>query len=166
MIDTKKLEKIMELMIKYELDVVEAESGREKFSLARNVSASQLFSQRPATSGSMNAFKDEQIPLSNSQGSSHEASTKPAQPHAPTTPPAGTIIKSPFVGTFYRSPGPDAKPFVEIGSRVKKGQSLCIVEAMKLMNTIEAEADGEIVDILVENGKPVEFELPLMIIKT
>ena len=73
-------------------------------------------------------------------------------------------MTSPFVGTFYRSPGPDAPSFVEVGSRVKKGQSLCIVEAMKLMNEIECEIEGEVVAILVENAKPVEFGTPLFII--
>jgi len=71
------------------------------------------------------------------------------------------IVTSPFVGTFYRSPSPDAPPFVEVGSKVREGQTLCIVEAMKLMNEIEADVSGTVVEILVENGKPVEFEQPL-----
>ncbi|MFT3773210.1 MAG: acetyl-CoA carboxylase biotin carboxyl carrier protein [Minicystis sp.] len=66
-------------------------------------------------------------------------------------------ITSPFVGTFYRAPSPDAPPFVEVGSAIREGQALCIVEAMKLMNEIEADSAGTIVEILVENGKPVEF---------
>ncbi len=66
-------------------------------------------------------------------------------------------VTSPFVGTFYRSPSPDAPPFVEVGSAIREGQALCIVEAMKLMNEIEADTAGTIVEILVENGKPVEF---------
>ena len=70
-------------------------------------------------------------------------------------------ITSPFVGTFYRAPSPDAPPFVEVGSTVREGQTLCIVEAMKLMNEIEADSSGKVVEILVENGKPVEFEQPL-----
>ncbi len=68
-----------------------------------------------------------------------------------------SYLTCPFVGTFYRAPSPDAPPFVEIGTKVREGQTLCIVEAMKLMNEIEADASGTIVDILVENGKPVEF---------
>ncbi len=73
-------------------------------------------------------------------------------------------VTSPIVGTFYRSPSPDAEPFVEIGARVKKGQVLCIIEAMKLMNEIESEIDGVIVRILVENGHPVEYGEPLFMI--
>jgi len=74
-------------------------------------------------------------------------------------------ITSPIVGTFYRSPSPDAAPFVEVGVKVKKGQVLCIVEAMKLMNEIESEADGVVVKILVENGQPVEYGEPLFLIE-
>jgi acetyl-CoA carboxylase biotin carboxyl carrier protein len=74
-------------------------------------------------------------------------------------------ITSPFVGTFYRAPAPDAPPFVEEGQKISAGQVLCIVEAMKLMNEIEAEIAGTIVEILVENGKPVEFGDPLFRIK-
>ena len=74
-------------------------------------------------------------------------------------------IKSPFVGTFYRAPSPDTKPYVEEGKNVKPGDVLCIVEAMKLMNEIEAEVSGKIVKILVENGQPVEFDEPLFIVE-
>jgi acetyl-CoA carboxylase biotin carboxyl carrier protein len=75
------------------------------------------------------------------------------------------IIQSPIVGTFYRSPSPDAEPFVEVGSRIQKGQVLCIIEAMKLMNEIEAEISGEVVKIFVENGQPVEYGQPLFSVK-
>ena len=79
-------------------------------------------------------------------------------PAVPSGPPAGAhVVTSPFVGTFYRSPSPDAEPFVEVGDRVREGQVLCIVEAMKLMNEIEADVAGTIVEILVENGQPVEY---------
>jgi len=76
-----------------------------------------------------------------------------------------SYITSPFVGTFYRSPGPDAAPFVDVGTRFKKGHVLCIVEAMKLMNEIEAEIEGTVVQVLVENGHPVEYGEPLFKIK-
>jgi acetyl-CoA carboxylase biotin carboxyl carrier protein len=74
-------------------------------------------------------------------------------------------VTSPFVGTFYRSPSPDSAPFVDVGTRVRKGQVICIVEAMKLMNEIESEIDGSIVQILVENGQAVEYGEPLFKIK-
>jgi len=74
-------------------------------------------------------------------------------------------IKSPIVGTFYRAPGPDADPYVKVGDTVSVGTVLCIIEAMKLMNEIEADISGKIVKILVENGKPVEYNQPLMLIE-
>jgi acetyl-CoA carboxylase biotin carboxyl carrier protein len=85
------------------------------------------------------------------------ASAKPQAPSAPGL----EAITSPIVGTFYRSPAPDAQAYIEKGARVKKGQTICILEAMKLMNELEAEFDCEIVEILVENGKMVEFGTPL-----
>lgn len=74
-------------------------------------------------------------------------------------------INSPIVGTFYRAPSPEAEPFVEVGSHVEPGQTLCIVEAMKVMNEIESDVAGTVVEILVENGKPVEYNQTLMLIK-
>jgi acetyl-CoA carboxylase biotin carboxyl carrier protein len=73
----------------------------------------------------------------------------------------GVEVKSPFVGTFYRAPSPDSAPFTDVGQKVKKGQTLCIVEAMKLMNEIEAEVDGTVAEIYVQNATPVEFGEPL-----
>jgi acetyl-CoA carboxylase biotin carboxyl carrier protein len=75
------------------------------------------------------------------------------------------IVKSPIVGTFYRAPAPGAKPFVEVGSRVKKGDVLCIIEAMKIMNEIKSDVDGVVEEILVENGQPVEYGQPLFKIR-
>lgn len=74
-------------------------------------------------------------------------------------------IKSPIVGTFYRAPGPDADPYIKVGDTVSTGTVLCIIEAMKLMNEIESDITGKIVKILVENGKPVEYNQPLMLIE-
>ncbi len=79
-------------------------------------------------------------------------------------PPKGSVVKSPMVGTFYRSPSPGAKSFVEVGQAVKPGDTLCIIEAMKLLNEIEAEVAGEVTEILVENGQPVEYGQPLFVI--
>jgi acetyl-CoA carboxylase biotin carboxyl carrier protein len=100
-------------------------------------------------------------------GNAVVAAPLPAAPGPPSTPPDTAevpveaadihLVKSPIVGTFYRASAPDAKAFVETGDRVRKGQVLCIVEAMKLMNEIEADCEGEVVDILVANGQPVEY---------
>ena len=102
------------------------------------------------------------------------AASPVAEPPAPEAPdadesgaPEGShVLDSPIVGTFYRAPSPDAAAFVEVGDRVKKGQILCIVEAMKLMNEIESDADGTIVKIFPENAQPVEFGEPLFAIET
>lgn len=89
---------------------------------------------------------------------------------APATAPAapavsaGTQVKAPMVGTFYRSAGPDKEPFVKIGDKIQKGQTLCIIEAMKLFNEIEAEFSGTVVEILVDNAVPVEFDQPLFVV--
>src|SRR4051812_23161674 len=125
-------------------------------------------------------FEDEQVRIRLTRGeiargraSSHASflpmSGAPPAPEvvtAPTAPAAdGVYVTSPFVGTFYRSPSPDAPPFVEVGSAIREGQALCIVEAMKLMNEIEADCAGTIVESLAENGKPVEFGQKLFKVK-
>lgn len=94
----------------------------------------------------------------------------PAPPSARTSaPPPGRSdlieVRAPIVGTFYRAPTPEDPPFVEVGERVQVGQTLCILEAMKLMNEIEAEISGEVVEVLVENGTPVEYDQPLIRLK-
>ncbi len=90
------------------------------------------------------------------------ASEEPEKPPTPVVDTSLVEIKSPMVGTFYRSPAPDEAVFVEVGDRIQSGQTVCIIEAMKLMNELEAEVSGEIVDILVENAEPIEFGQPLM----
>jgi len=84
---------------------------------------------------------------------------------APSSPPndkKGVEVRSPMVGTFYRAPAPDEPPFVEVGDRIRVGQAVCIIEAMKLMNEIEAEVSGQVLEILIKNGEPVEYDQPLM----
>ena len=96
------------------------------------------------------------------------AASRPAPAAAPAaeaeTGQEGHVVKAPMVGTFYRSPSPDAKVFVEVGQAVKEGDTICIIEAMKLMNEIEADASGSVKAILVENGQPVEYGQPLFIL--
>jgi acetyl-CoA carboxylase biotin carboxyl carrier protein len=168
MIDLAKLERMMNLMQQYGVDFVQAEQGNEKFFLSRSVPQGFGIGS-PATTAAVSG---------NSNGSSQHTNSSPsvtlANPAASSettsqgasvaTKPAGSTQTCPVVGTFYSSPSPDAKHFVQVGSKVKKGQTLCIVEAMKLMNEIESEFDGTIVEVLVENGKPVEFGTPLFII--
>lgn len=93
------------------------------------------------------------------------AAPAPAAPAAPAAPVIqGHVVKAPMVGTFYRSPNPGAAPFIDVGATVKEGDPLCIIEAMKLLNEIEADKAGVIKEILVENGEPVEYGQPLFVI--
>jgi len=87
-----------------------------------------------------------------------------AEPVEPNPLPEGEVLKSPMVGTFYRASAPGAKPFVEVGNSVKAGDTVCIIEAMKLLNEIEADRDGVVKAVLVENGQPVEYGQPLLVI--
>jgi acetyl-CoA carboxylase biotin carboxyl carrier protein len=107
-------------------------------------------------------------------GAAHVLAAVPAQPAvaaapvvaaAPEPVPAGHVVKSPMVGTFYRAASPGAKPFVEIGSQVKEGETICIIEAMKILNEIECDKAGTITQILGENGQAVEYGQPLFVIE-
>jgi acetyl-CoA carboxylase biotin carboxyl carrier protein len=94
-----------------------------------------------------------------------DAAAPAAAPAAEAAAPTGHVVKSPMVGTFYRSSSPGAKPFVDVGTAVKEGDAICIVEAMKIMNEIEADMAGTVTKILVENGQAVEYGQPLFIIE-
>ena len=121
-------------------------------------------------------YEDEKVRVRLTRGGAGRAVAGPVlsvEPVAPAPMPTlapvednAVFVTSPFVGTFYRSPSPDAPQFVELGSTIREGQALCIVEAMKLMNEIEADCSGTIIEILVENGKPVEFGHKLFKVRT
>jgi acetyl-CoA carboxylase biotin carboxyl carrier protein len=98
------------------------------------------------------------------QSSAPAPSASPVAPE-PATEPAGHAVKSPMVGTFYRSASPGAKPFVEVGTVVKEGQTICIIEAMKILNEIEADKSGTVTQILCENGQAVEYGQTLLVIE-
>lgn len=102
-------------------------------------------------------------PMASGSQSPAPAPTIAAPPAAAA--PAGHVVKSPMVGTFYRSASPGAKPFVEIGSQVKEGETVCIIEAMKILNEIEADKTGTIIQILCENGQAVEYGQPLFVVE-
>jgi len=107
-----------------------------------------------------------QVPAASSAPAQQETQSSPPPSEEKSASGTNTIeIKSPMVGTFYRSPSPDANPYVDLDQTIKKGEVLCIIEAMKLMNEIESEVDGRIVEILVENAQPVEYNQPLFLIE-
>ena len=152
------IERILELVRLHDLAEFEVESGGMKLRVRK---ASGAFPMPPTA------------PLIVAPVASNAPPQVLTAPAAPALPPTSeeesvelAVVKSPIVGTFYRSPEPGAASFVEIGQRVKKDQVLCIIEAMKLMNEITSEYDGEIVSAYVENGKPVQYGERLFAIKT
>jgi acetyl-CoA carboxylase biotin carboxyl carrier protein len=153
--DLRKLKKLIDLVEASGIAELELTEGEEKVRISRNP-AGQPIQYAPAY------MPPPAMP-------SHiPPAAAPAAPLLPEAESAATIeghvVKSPMVGTFYRAPSPDAKPFVEVGDTVAVGDTLCIIEAMKLLNEIEADHAGVIKAILVENGQPVEYGEPLFII--
>ena len=150
--DLRKLKTLIDLVQQSGIAELEITEGEEKVRISRGVAGAQVVP--PAGVAYVTAPMPQTAP---------DAPAVPAEPSAPPEPEAH-VVKSPMVGTFYRSSAPDAKPFVEIGQAVKAGETVCIIEAMKLLNEIECDRDGVIREILVENGQPVEFGQPLFAI--
>lgn len=149
--DLRKLKKLIDLVEESGISELELTEGEEKVRISRNLPNAQgtMHFSQPY----MHAMQPQMVPA--------------AAPVAEVAVPAaieGHVVKSPMVGTFYRSPSPDAKAFIDIGSTVGVGDTLCIIEAMKLLNEIESDHAGVIKAILVENGQPVEYGEPLFII--
>ena len=147
--DLRKLKKLIDLVQESGIGELEITEGEEKVKIVRAGAHVQSAAPAAAHAGQIEA---PHAPVA----------AKPADPGPPV--PEEHIVKAPMVGTFYRSPSPEAKHFVEVGQGVKEGQPICVIEAMKLMNEIEADATGTIKAILVENGQPVEYGQPLFII--
>jgi len=149
------VKKLVQLAEKSDLTHIEWEKGPEKVVIKRGgivpAAAPLQASAHPAPVAAA-------IPVLAPVPASASAASK-ADAKAADKP--GVMVTSPFVGTFYRAPSPESPPYVELGAKVKKGQTLCIVEAMKLMNEIESEADGTVAEIFVQNATPVEFGEPL-----
>ena len=151
--DLRKLKTLIDLVETSGIAELEIQEGEERVRITRALGAPQQTVMLPTALA----------PASLSAALPGSTSSVEA---AAATPPAseGHVLKSPMVGTFYRSASPGAKPFVEVGDTVAKGDVMCIVEAMKLLNEIEADADGVVKAILVENGQPVEFGQSLFVI--
>ncbi len=148
--DLRKLKKLIDLVEQSGIAELEITEGEERVRIAR-VGAQgpvQIVGTAPQVATPMLA------------GPSATASATPAEAEEPE----GHVVKSPMVGTFYRAPSPGAPTFVEVGSQIKEGETLCIIEAMKLLNEIESDKTGVVKAILVENGQPVEFGEPLFVI--
>jgi len=158
-----EVEALAKVLRQYELTEIEIERSDVRLLLRRETAPAQ-----PAHPVAVVANAPAPPPAPAPAIAPAAVATAPAAPSAASGPNAhpAVYITSPFVGTFYRSPSPEAPSFVDVGARVRKGQVLCIIEAMKLMNEIEAEVDGTIVACLAENGQPVEYGEPLFQIRT
>jgi acetyl-CoA carboxylase biotin carboxyl carrier protein len=149
--DLRKLKKLIDLVEASGIAELEITEGEEKVRIAKSIAGAPMMMAHAPQMMHAPAPAAVAAPAS---------SAKPAEDAVPE----GHVVRSPMVGTFYRASGPTSGNFVEVGSSVKKGDILCIVEAMKMMNHIEAEASGVIESILVENGQPVEYDQPLFTI--
>ena len=152
--DIRKIKKLIELVEESGINELEISEGEESVRISRSApNTGYPVMQQAYAAPVMQA----QAPV---------AAAAPAAAEAPAKAEiSGHIVRSPMVGTFYRTPGPDAKAFVEVGQKVNVGDTLCIVEAMKMMNQIEADKSGTVKAILVESGQPVEFDEPLVVIE-
>lgn len=145
--DIRKVKKLIELLETSDVAEIEIKEGEEAVRISRLSSAVTVTHQAPVASAPAPSV-EVPAPGTDAGGSS------PAS--------RGKMVNSPMVGTFYRAPSPSSAPFVEVGTQVKKGDVVCIVEAMKMMNQIEADHSGVVEAILVEDGEPVEFDQPLI----
>jgi acetyl-CoA carboxylase biotin carboxyl carrier protein len=151
--DLRKLKTLIDLVAESDIAELEVTEGESKVRIVKS-----------------SAIPQNQMVMVPQQGvqqfsapAMHAPAAAPAAPAAPAEP-TGHVVKSPMVGTFYRSSAPGAAAFVDVGSTVKEGDTLCIIEAMKLLNEIDADVSGTVTKILVENGQPVEFGQPLFVI--
>ena len=149
--DQRKLKKLIDLVQESGIAELEITEGEEKVKIVKGGRAvPEMVAMLPAPAAAAPATV---------------ATPAPPPPAEVPSKVEGHVLKSPMVGTFYRAPSPGAKPFVEVGDTVKVGQTVCIIEAMKLLNEIEADKDGVVKAILAENGQPVEYGEPLLAIE-
>ncbi|MFC1772758.1 acetyl-CoA carboxylase biotin carboxyl carrier protein [Pseudomonadota bacterium] len=150
--DIRKVKKLIELLEESGVAEIEIHEGEESVRISRQMPGAQV----AAAPMMMPAAAPAATPVA-----APAAAAPPPEPEIP----AGHMVKSPMVGTFYRSSSPGASAFVEVGSKVNVGDTLCIIEAMKMLNQIEADKDGTVSAILVENAEPVEYGQPLVVIE-
>jgi len=151
--DIRKVKKLIELLEESDIAEIEIHEGEESVRISRaSTVAPAIIAATPSPAAPLTA--------PGPAGSRPAAEASPAA----AAEPEGHVIRSPMVGTFYRAPSPGAKSFVEEGQTVSTGETLCIIEAMKILNQIESDTSGKILKILVENGQPVEYNEPLFVI--
>ena len=159
--DLRKIKKLIDLLEESNLAEIEIKEGEESVRLARvpkggTVAAAPLVHHVAAPAPAPAPAMPMQSPVEAATGGSHK-------PHGHDLP-AGHVVRAPMVGTFYASPAPDKPAFVSVGQAVKAGDTLGIIEAMKMFNPIEADVAGTVLKVMVENGQPIEFDQPLFVI--
>jgi acetyl-CoA carboxylase biotin carboxyl carrier protein len=159
--ELREIKALLALMRDFGLSELEIEDKKGKVRLVRAANSADEHHAAPATAPGSAAVRAAAGAAAGLGGPISDA----RPPAAPDLGPGHRYVQSPMVGTFYRASSPDSDPFVEEGDSVRKGQALCIIEAMKMMNEIEAEIGGKLMKILCENGQPVEYGQPLMIIE-
>lgn len=152
--DIRKLKKLIELVEESGIAELEITEGEESVRIGRYVPANAAFSA-PQPAAAAPPPPTNAPPAAAAESSGTEGGN---------TLPEGHVVRAPMVGTFYEAPSPEARPFVQVGDHVNAEQTLCIIEAMKMLNQIECEVSGKVVASLVENGQPVEFDQPLFVI--
>ena len=152
--DIRKVKKLIELLEESNIDEIEIKEGEESVRISRNGAQAMMTAPAPMyAQPAAPAPAPAPVPAATAATAESPADTTPGT--------SGHVVKSPMVGTFYRAPAPTSPSFAEVGQTVRVGDVICIVEAMKMMNQIEADKSGTIEAILVENGEPVEFDQPL-----
>lgn len=158
--DIRKVKKLIELLEESGISEIEIREGEESVRISRNTSSPASY--QPVTTHIVGPHPNTTEPHSAAKGGGRDHPEAKGADHSHND----HVVATPMVGTFYRSASPKDKPFVEVGQKVKVGDVLCIIEAMKMLNQIEADKAGTIKQIMVENGQPVEFGQPLFIIGT
>jgi acetyl-CoA carboxylase biotin carboxyl carrier protein len=163
--DIRKIKKLIELLEDSSLTEIEIVEGEESVRLSRVGIIANPTSVQPISANVQAAAWSAPGPLSPEAVSAPPPPGQGTASEAEEVIPEGELVRAPMVGTFYDAPSPEAEPFVRLGQQVSEGETMCIIEAMKMFNQIEAEASGTVVAILVENGQPVEFDQPLFVIR-
>jgi acetyl-CoA carboxylase biotin carboxyl carrier protein len=158
-VDIADLKEILRILEEQDITEFELEQDGVKLRVCRSSAAAQVVVPAPSVSGLLPGA------AAAAPAAAPSAAAQVVAAAAAENVPDGTLIKSPIVGTFYRAPDPNSPPFASVGDHVKLGQVLCIIEAMKLMNEIEAEVAGEILKVHVENGQPVQYGDPLFTVR-
>lgn len=159
--DIRKIKKLIELLEESSVTEIEMQEGEEFIRLSRQGAVQPMAHAQHPLMHTPPMFQHAAQPVHSPIADAH---VPPAKAHDDKHP-SGHRVRSPMVGTYYATPSPDAPQFVTVGQRVKAGDTLCIIEAMKMFNEIEADRTGTVVEILVSNGEPVEYDQPLFIIQ-